>query len=511
VAVDAALLTREGEGRPPEHLDVLIVGAGLSGVGAAWHLQQSHPGRSYAILEAREDLGGTWDLFRYPGIRSDSDMHTLGYRFRPWTAEKSITDGASILEYVRDTARESGMDGKIRYRHRVVRAEWSSAEARWTVDVERTDTGETVRFTCDFLWSCSGYYRYDEGYTPEFAGRERFAGEVVHPQHWPEDLDYAGKRVVVIGSGATAVTLVPSMARDAAHVTMLQRSPTYIVSQPAKDPIANGLRRFLPTTAVYSIVRWKNVLLQTAVYQISRRRPNAVKRLLRRGLERALPAGFDIDTHFTPSYDPWDQRLCLVPDGDLFEALGDGSASVVTDRIETFTEKGLKLESGVELEADVIVTATGLNLLFLGGIEIVVDGERVDVPQTFTYRGMMLSGVPNFAFTTGYTNASWTLKADLVSEYVCRLLAHMDAHGHRRCVPELDPGSVTEQPLLDFTSGYVLRSLDQFPKQGSVEPWRLRQNYVFDIRTIRRGPIDDGTMRFSGAAPAPRGATALAA
>jgi monooxygenase len=482
----------------PEHLDVLIVGAGLSGVGAAWHLQDRHPGRSYAVLEARAGLGGTWDLFRYPGIRSDSDMHTLGYRFKPWTADKSITDGDSILEYVRQTAQDHGIDRRIRFHHRVVRAEWSTAESRWTVEAERTDTAQTVRLTCDFLWTCSGYFRYDEGYTPEFEGRERFGGRVVHPQHWPEDLDYAGKRVVVIGSGATAVTLVPAMAEKAAQVTMLQRSPTYIVSLPAADPVAKRLRRLLPPKLVYSLVRWKNVLLQTGVYQLSRRRPNAVKRMVRRGLERALPPGYDIDTHFTPSYDPWDQRLCLVPDGDLFEAIGQGRAEVVTDGIETFTETGLALESGAELEADVIVTATGLNLLFLGGIELVVDGKTVDLPQTMTYKGMMLSGVPNFAFTVGYTNASWTLKADLTSEYVCRLLSHMDARGYRRCVPELD-ASVVEQPLLTFTSGYVLRSLDQFPKQGSVEPWKLRQNYVFDVRTIRRGPIEDGTMRFSPA------------
>ena len=510
MAVDAAPSTRDGEAPAPEHVDVLIVGAGLSGIGAAWHLQDRHPGRSYAILEARDDLGGTWDLFRYPGIRSDSDMHTLGYRFRPWTADKSITNGESILEYVRETARDHGIDEKIRYRHRAVSAEWSTAESRWTVEVERTDSGETVRLTCDFLWTCTGYYRYDEGFTPNFEGRERFAGTVVHPQHWPEDLDYAGKRVVVIGSGATAVTLVPSMAEKAAHVTMLQRSPSYIVSLPAEDPIANQLRGRLPHKAVYSIVRWKNVLLQTFVYQIARRRPGAVKRLVRRGLEKALPADFDIDTHFTPRYDPWDQRLCLVPDSDLFEALSDGSASIATDRIESFTEKGLKLESGAELEADVIVTATGLNLLFLGGLQLTVDGEEVDLPRTMTYKGMMLSGVPNFAFTVGYTNASWTLKADLTSEYVCRLLAHMDAHGHRQCLPEISDPSIVEQPLLDFTSGYVLRSLHQFPKQGSKVPWRLRQNYVFDLQTIRRGAIDDGTMRFSSPAHESRQAEPVA-
>jgi monooxygenase len=507
---------RVAEG-PPEHLDVLIVGAGLSGVGAAWHLQDRLPGRSYAILEARGDLGGTWDLFRYPGIRSDSDMHTLGYRFRPWLADKSITDGDSILEYVRGTAREHGIEPRIRFHHRVVRAEWSTPESRWTVETERTDTGEAVRLTCDFLWTCSGYFRYDEGYTPRFEGRERFRGDIIHPQHWPEDLDYEGKRVVVIGSGATAVTLVPAMAEKAAQVTMLQRSPTYIVSLAAEDPVAKRLRRLLPPKLVYSLVRWKNVLLQTLVYQLSRRRPQAVRRMVRRGLERALPAGYDIDTHFTPSYDPWDQRMCLVPDGDLFEAIAAGRAEVVTDRIATFTETGLELESGRELEADVIVTATGLNLLFLGGMQLSVDGGEVDVASSMTYKGMMLSGVPNLAFTVGYTNASWTLKADLTSEYVCRLLGHMEQHGYTRCLPELDP-SVVEQPLLDFTSGYVQRSLHEFPKQGSREPWKLRQNYVFDLRTIRRGPIDDGSLRFATngrhappSPPAPRPAAPLQA
>jgi monooxygenase len=494
----------------PEHFDVLVVGAGLSGIGAAHHLEERLPWKSYAILESREAIGGTWDLFRYPGIRSDSDMHTLGYRFRPWTGEKAIADGPSILEYVRGTARERGIDRRVRFGRRVVAARWSSPEARWTVEAERIETGEAETFTCGFLWNCSGYYRYDRGYTPEFTGVERFAGPVVHPQHWPAELDYDGKRVVVIGSGATAVTLVPAMAERAAHVTMLQRSPSYIASLPAEDPIARGLRRFLPRRAVYAIVRWKNVLIQSAIYQLSRRRPDAVKRLIRRGVERALPPGYDIDTHFTPSYNPWDQRMCLVPDGDLFRAISAGEASVVTDRIETFTETGLKLESGVELDADVIVTATGLDLLFLGGMELSVDGEAVDLPQTMAYKGMMLGGVPNFAFTVGYTNASWTLKADLVSEFVCRLLIHMDAGGHSSCVPELDP-SVAEAPLLDFNSGYVLRALDRFPKQGASEPWRLRQNYLLDICSIRRGAIDDGTLRFSRPAPRGRPSEAIAA
>jgi cation diffusion facilitator CzcD-associated flavoprotein CzcO len=478
----------------------LIVGAGLSGIGAAHHLQEAFPGRSYAIFEARHELGGTWDLFRYPGIRSDSDMHTLGYRFRPWTRSKSITDGDSILEYVRQTARDGGIDRRIRFGHRVVRAEWSSEETRWTVEAERED-GEAVCVTCDYLWVCSGYYRYDEGFTPRFEGSERFAGEIVHPQHWPADLDYEGKRVVVIGSGATAVTLVPAMAEKAAQVTMLQRSPTYIASLPAKDPVASRLRRVLPDRAVYSLVRWKNVLLQTAFYQLSRRRPEVVKRMIRRGVEKALPAGYDVEKHFTPSYDPWDQRMCLVPDGDLFAAISGGRAAVVTDTIERFTERGIRLDSGEELEADVIVTATGLNLLFLGGMELSVDGEAVDVPRRMTYRGMMLSGVPNFAFTVGYTNASWTLKADLTSEYVCRLLAHMDAHGYVKSVPEVDDPTIVEVPLLTFNSGYVLRSLDQFPKQGSREPWKLRQNYLIDLRKVRRAPIEDGAMRFY-AAPA---------
>jgi cation diffusion facilitator CzcD-associated flavoprotein CzcO len=479
-----------------EHLDVLIVGAGLSGIGAAHHLQRDSPGKSYAILEARADLGGTWDLFRYPGIRSDSDMHTLGYRFRPWTDAKAIADGASILEYVRDTARDGGIDGKIRFNHRVVSASWSSEEARWTVTAERPESGETVSLTCGFLFMCSGYYDYEQGYTPEFAGIENFGGEVIHPQHWPEDLDYAGKRVVVIGSGATAMTLVPAMAEDAAKVTMLQRSPTYVVSMPGEDKVANLLRRYLPDRWAYTIVRWKNVTLQGISYRLSRRRPALMKKLLRRGLMKALPPGYDVDTHFKPSYNPWDQRLCLVPDADLFRALSKGSAEIVTDRIAAFNERGIELESGAELEADVVVTATGLNVLFLGGAEIRIDGEIPEMAKEMTYKGMMLSDFPNFAFTLGYTNASWTLKADLVAEYVCRLLNHMDSGGYDVCAPRVAE-SVTEEPLLDFTSGYVLRALGGLPKQGSKEPWKLRQSYPFDLRAMRFGPLEDGAMEFS--------------
>jgi monooxygenase len=482
----------------PEHVDVLIVGAGLSGIGAAHHLQRECPGKSYAILESRACTGGTWDLFRYPGIRSDSDMYTLGYSFRPWDSDQSIADGASILEYIRATAREGGIERHIRFHHRVVRAEFSTAQGRWSVEAQRSDTGETVRMTCDFLMTCSGYYRYDEGYTPEFPGIERYAGQVVHPQHWSDETEYAGKRVVVIGSGATAVTLVPALAKTAAHVTMLQRSPSYILSLPGMDPIAKRLRRLLGSKRAYSLVRWKNVGLTMGTYQLSRRRPRLAKALVRKGLERQLPAGYDIDKHFTPRYDPWDQRLCLVPDGDLFAAIKSGSAEVVTDQIETFTEDGLRLASGRELEADVVVTATGLNLLVLGGIEFVVDGREMDVSQTMGYKGMMLSGIPNMALALGYTNASWTLKCDLTCEFVCRVLNHMDAHGYRQVVPERDP-SVAERPFIDFSSGYVLRSIDKFPKQGSRAPWLLRQNYPLDYMSLKRDPLEDGALRFSRA------------
>jgi monooxygenase len=483
-----------------EHVDVLIVGAGLSGVGAGCRLQQSCPGKTFALLEARGAIGGTWDLFRFPGVRSDSDMFTLCYPFRPWSGSQAIVDGSSILDYVRETAREHGIEQRIRFHHRVVGAEWSSAEARWTVEVERGDSGETVHMTCGFLFTCTGYYRYDEGHTPELAGSERFGGELVHPQFWTEDIDYAGKRVVVIGSGATAVTLIPALARRARHVTMLQRSPSYIISLPAVDPIAGLLGRVLPKRFAYPVVRWKNVMLTLAIYTFSRRRPTAMKRLIRKLAERRLPPGFDVDTHFNPSYEPWDQRMCLVPDNDLFDAISAGRASVVTDRIETLTETGLALASGAELEADLIVTATGLKMVPFGGIRLSVDGSDVDLGNALVYRGMQISGVPNMAFAFGYTNQSWTLGADLTCERVCKLIGHMDRFGYAACTPRNREPAIADVPFADLTSGYVLRALDQFPRQGSEDPWRREQNHARTWRSMRRAPIDDQALQFSRAA-----------
>lgn len=478
------------------HVDVLIVGAGLSGIGAACHLQRELPGRSYVVLEAREAIGGTWDLFRYPGVRSDSDMFTLGYSFRPWSEPQAIADGASIREYVRDTAREYGVDEHIRFSTRVVAAEWSTADSLWTVTAQRTDTGETETWTCSWLSVCSGYYRYDQGHRPDFPGEERFGGQVVHPQHWPEDLDFAGKRVVVIGSGATAVTLVPSMAATAAHVTMLQRTPTYVVSLPGRDALAEKLRRRLPDRVVYPVVRWKNVLVSMASYQLSRRRPEVMKRVLAKATAKQVPADLDVATHFAPPYDPWDQRLCVVPDGDLFRELRRGTASIVTDRIATFDETGIRLESGQHLDADVIVTATGLNLLPIGGMTLTVDGEAVDLSKTVSYKGFMVSGVPNFAMTIGYTNASWTLKADLVARYVCRLLAHLDRNGYAAATPLAPPEGGVE-PFIGLSAGYVRRSLTALPQQGARAPWKLYQNYVRDVLLMRRGPVEDEGIRFT--------------
>ena len=493
---------------PLEHVDVLIVGAGLSGIGAACHLRRDCPDKTFAILEARESLGGTWDLFRYPGIRSDSDMFTLGYSFKPWTDAKSIADGASILEYVREAAQEYGVDRAIRYGHRVVRAEWSSTTARWTVTSEVGDAGETVTVTCSFLEVCSGYYRYDEGFTPEFAGRDDFAGLIVHPQYWPDDLHVAGKRIVVIGSGATAVTLVPSLVEGedaAAHATMLQRSPTYISAVPSKDDLAIRLRKRLPRQLAYDVVRWKNILQGVAIYQLSKRRPEFVKATLRKKALEKLPTGFDADTHLTPKYNPWDQRLCATPGGEMFRVIREGKADIVTDTIDRFTPTGIALGSGRELPADIIVTATGLNLLTIGGMQLIVDGHEVSLPETLAYKGMMLSGVPNFVLTVGYTNASWTLKADLVARYVCRLLQYMDKHDVQSVTPDAPSFPAEERsPLIDLQSGYVSRGAHQLPRQGPEAPWRLHQNYLRDVGTMRRGSLTDG-VRF-GHAAAPAGA-----
>ncbi len=478
-----------------EHFDVLIVGAGLSGIGAASHLKARWPSKSFAILEARDTIGGTWDLFRYPGIRSDSDMFTLGYSFKPWRDPKAIADGPSILRYITEAAEENGLVDRVRLGRRVVAADWCSETARWELEVA-TGSGGTERLTCSFLYANTGYYRYDEGYSPRFEGAERFAGPIVHPQHWPEDLDYAGKRVVVIGSGATAVTLVPAMAEKAAHVTMLQRSPSYIASLPARDPLADLLRGKLPAGLAYPLLRWKNVLLAMVSYQLSRRAPGYMRSVLTKGVARHLPAGFDVATHFTPRYDPWDQRLCLVPDADLFKAISTGRVSIVTDHVERLTESGILLASGDELEADVIVTATGLNMLVLGGMRISLDGEPVDLAKTVGYKGIMFSGLPNLAATMGYTNASWTLKADLAAEYVCRLLGYMDSHGYRVCVPQSPDPSLPTEPFVGLTSGYVLRSVDSLPRQGARTPWRLHQNYLLDLRTLRHGRIADEGLSF---------------
>ena len=476
-----------------EHFDVLIVGAGLSGIGAAAHLQMECAGKSFAILEGRAAMGGTWDLFRYPGIRSDSDMFTLGYRFRPWTDPKAIADGPAILEYIRETAKEFKLEDTIRYNHRVQKAAWSTADALWTIEAE---VGETkVNLTCNFLYFCTGYYDYDQGYTPDFAGMENFRGRIVHPQKWTDDIDYDGKKVVVIGSGATAVTLVPALAEKAAHVTMLQRSPTYVVSRPAQDKIANFLRNYLPSKIAYALSRWKNVLLGMFFYNFARQRPESMKRLVAKGVKKQIGAEL-AEKHFNPTYNPWDQRLCLVPDSDLFRAISDKKASVVTDHIETFTPNGIKLKSGEHLEADIIVTATGLVMKIMAGMTLEVDGETVDLSKTMTYKGMMYSDIPNAASALGYTNASWTLKCDLTAQYVCRMLNFMDANGYAICTPRLKDPTVEPIPVVDFNSGYIQRAIQTLPSQGSKHPWRLHQNYVKDLRMLRYGNLEDGTMEF---------------
>ena len=482
----------------PEHVDVLVVGAGLSGIGAACRLRIECPWATFAVLEAREDLGGTWDLFRYPGIRSDSDMFTLGYPFRPWPEGESIADGPAILQYLRDTAADYGIDRHIRFRHRVLSADFDTSVGRWEVVVERgADDGtlERVHLTCSWIMSCSGYYRYDRGYLPDFVGMDEFSGRIVHPQFWPEDLDHDGARIVVIGSGATAITLVPALADRAAHVTMLQRSPTYVASLPRTNPLTSRLRRLLPRRWEGPVLRWTNALTTQGFYVLSRRRPDLVKRVLRKGVERELPAGYDVDTHFTPRYDPWDQRLCVVTDGDLFAGIRNGSVEVVTDHVDRFTGDGILLRSGRHLPADVVVTATGLDLLFLGGIELAVDGVAVDVTERMAYKGMMLEGVPNLAMAIGYTNASWTLKSDLTCRYVCRLVNHLRRSGTTTCTPVAEGVRVSEDSLMGLSSGYVVRAQDRMPRQGDRFPWRVYQSYLRDLRAMRHDGLGEG-LRF---------------
>ncbi len=497
---DATLGTRVHDdhpavGAPGAHFDVLIIGAGLSGIGAACHLVRRRPKTTFAILEARNAIGGTWDLFRYPGIRSDSEMSTFGYAFRPWDDSKAIADGPSILRYLADTARAFGVDRHIRFGFKVVQASWRSKDASWTLDVEGTD-GEKLAFSCSFVVFCTGYYEYEAGYMPGWPGMERFAGRVVHPQQWPEDLKYDDKRVVVIGSGATAVTIVPAMAPRAAQVVMLQRSPTYVVSRPAEEAIATRLKRRLPMRATHALTRWKNILLQMYLYRLSRRKPAAMRAQLLKLAQGELGPEFNATEFFNPRYDPWDQRMCIAPDGDLFAAMRAGRASIVNGEIETFTETGLRLTSGQEIEADLIVTATGLNVRLMGGVAIEVDGAPVDIASTTAYKGVMFSDIPNLASIFGYTNASWTLKSDLIAEHVCRLLSHMDRRGYAICTPRRGDAAIADEPTLPLTSGYIERAKHLLFKQGTKKPWRVNQNYALDVMAFRFGAIEDGVLEF---------------
>lgn len=494
-----------------EHVDVMIIGAGLSGIAAAYYLQTRCPGKRYVILEARDGIGGTWDLFRYPGVRSDSDMHTLGYSFRPWREAKAIADGPAILKYVRETAAEFGIDRNIRFSHRLRRASWSSEYACWTLDVEQGAARAPLQLTCSFLYTCTGYYEYEHGHTPFWPAVEGFGGQIIHPQQWPTDVDYTNKRVVVIGSGATAVTLVPALAERASHVTMLQRSPTYIVSRPAEDPVANWLHRHLPSTIAPPLIRWKNILLGMYFYALARRKPAKVKQAIVQMARAQLGPDYDVDTHFSPLYNPWDQRLCLVPEGDLFKAITAGKASVVTDHIETFTSTGIRLNSGAELPADIIVTATGLSMRLMSGVELHVDGKPVELAETVSYRGVMYSGVPNLASSIGYVNASWTLKCELIARYVCRLLNYMDAHGYAVAAPQHASSAVSEEPVLNLTSGYIQRARSTLPRQGMSAPWRVYQNYLRDLVNFRLQPINDGTLQFAPPPVSRRGKPALPA
>jgi monooxygenase len=483
--------------KPFDHVDVLIVGAGISGIGIACHLTTKQPGRTFAIVEGRDAVGGTWDLFRYPGIRSDADLHTYGFGFKPWTKDNAIADGHEILDYLHETIAEYDLADHIRVGHKVLRADFSREQARWTVTLERNSDGEQFDVSCAMLVSAAGYYDHGAGYAPELEGQDDFGGRIVHPQHWPEDLDYSGQKVVIIGSGATAVTILPAMAEKAAHVTMLQRSPSYILSTPRQDPIANTLRRLLPATAAYAITRKININRQFLIYALSRRYPTLMRRIIRRVNARALPQGYAVDTHFNPQYAPWDQRMCLVPDSDMFHAISSGAASVVTDRIVRLTEGGILLESGTKLDADIIVTATGLNMVPFGKIALHVDGQRVDPHKHVVYKSLMVSDVPNFAFIVGYTNSPWTLKVDLVAEYLCRLLGHMDRHGYATVTPVPDDSITNRRPYVELTSGYISRAMHLFPQQGPRSPWRVDQDYTADRSILSNGPIEDQALRFT--------------
>lgn len=479
-----------------EVLDVLIIGAGISGIGLAWYLQKHQPNKKYSILEARERLGGTWDLFRYPGIRSDSDLYTFGYEFKPWTEEKSIADASSILKYVRETAEDNGIDRKIQYGKKVSTANWNSERALWEVTVTDVGTQTSSIIECKWLFSAGGYYRYDQGYTPEFKDIDKFKGQVVHPQHWPEDLNYKGKKVVVIGSGATAVTLIPAMADQTAHITMLQRTPTYVVNLPAKDPIALALRKVLPEDKAYDLIRLKNVGLSRGIWRLSQSYPNVVRKAIRLATKKVLPKDYPVDVHFNPPYNPWDQRLCAVPNGDLFKVIRDNKASIVTDHIDAFTENGIRLKSGQTLEADIVVTATGLNVQLFGGIELKKDNQAINMSESLAYKGFMLSNIPNFAFAVGYTNSSWTLKVGLVAEHFCRLLGYMDQSQYDVCEANAPEGMPT-RPLLDFGAGYVKRALDHMPKQGASAPWLISMDFFEDSKMLREGPVVNPFLNFS--------------
>lgn len=478
------------------YFDVIIVGAGLSGIGAAHFIQERCPELSYSILEMRETLGGTWSLFQYPGIRSDSDMFTLGYKFRPWQDPRTIADGPSILRYIGDTAREDGNEQKIQYNRKLVAASWSGENARWSLQVADTKSDVVHRIECNFLFMCTGYYSYESGYTPDFPGRDQFSGRIVHPQSWTPDVEYADKKVVVIGSGATAVTLVPELAKQARLVTMLQRSPSYIISIPSKDGLANFTRRILPRRLAHSLNRWRIALVNQFFYMLARKKPESAKKFFKKRVRKALGKDYDVDKHFTPRYNPWDQRLCVVPDGDLFKAIKSGKAAMVTDEIASFTESGILLKSGEELEADLIVTATGLRLSLLDGVQVKVDGKPVHFPDHYMYRGLMVSDIPNLAVAAGYTNASWTLKTDLSCAYVCRLLNHMRKTGKTSVTPRVGEAMTSDEPLIDFNSGYVLRAIDSLPRQGSKSPWKLYQNYPRDVINMKYSSIRDKALDY---------------